>query len=112
MTDAQKEALKSRIEGKIRMLEEDIADMEIETQPVEPSNTVGRLSRLDAIQNQEVIEASLRQSRSKLHNMRHRLGLYVSEAFGNCTACGEAIQYERLWIMPEALTCMSCARKP
>ena len=45
------------------------------TQPIEPDDAYGRISRMDAINNKSVMDASLRQAENKLKNLEegHKL---------------------------------------
>jgi len=69
---------------------------------------VGRLSRMDAIQQQ----AMARASADRLAQTRRRLtaGLARLEAgeFGYCDDCGEPIPPKRLEIDPGVTRCVSC----
>lgn len=111
MTEEQAFQLKEKIEKRIRQTQEEISDLRIQTKPIAPENSIGRLSRLDAINNKSVVEAALRGSEKKLQDLEFNLGKYGRPEFGRCNSCGDDIQYERLLFMPESLYCMGCARK-
>ena len=76
---------------------------------VSPDKAIGRLSRLDAIQMQEVAKESQRQRGMRMHQLREALRRMDSGAYGVCTACGEWIDYPRLEARPELLMCAKCA---
>jgi DnaK suppressor protein len=81
--------------------------------PVElDQQSVGRLSRMDALQMQAMADASER------HRMRQRARIAAALArievgdFGFCTACGEPIEPKRLENDPAVPTCIGCAIRP
>jgi len=80
------------------------------TKPVAPDDAIGRISRMDAINNKSVTEASLRQAEVKLHNLERVLSRVGTSDFGICIKCGKAIPEGRLIYRPESLTCVDCAR--
>ncbi len=59
MTTADKNDLKKKIEEMILKYEHDIKETEKMVEPVKPENSLGRVSRMDAINNKSVMEASL-----------------------------------------------------
>ena len=70
---------------------------------------VGRLSRMDAIQNQAMAKAG--QSRRNVMRIRIAAALQRIEQgeFGYCIDCGEDIALKRLELDPTVLKCLSCA---
>ena len=50
----------------ITSLQSEIKELEELTKPISPENSLGRLTRLDAINNKSVAEASLRNRKRKL----------------------------------------------
>jgi len=72
--------------------------------------SVGRLSRMDAIQQQAMAKAT----HSRRAGMRQRILLALARMddgeFGYCTDCGEDIAVKRLDLDPTTPTCVSCAR--
>ncbi|MEJ2035504.1 MAG: TraR/DksA C4-type zinc finger protein [Maritimibacter sp.] len=72
--------------------------------------SVGRLSRMDALQGQAMARAT--QARRAAH--RHRIAAAFARMedgeFGYCTECGEEIAPKRLELDPTVPTCISCAR--
>ncbi|WP_235003819.1 TraR/DksA family transcriptional regulator [Jhaorihella thermophila] len=71
--------------------------------------SVGRLSRMDALQNQAMAKAQ--QARRDLESRRLRAALArIDEGeFGWCEDCGEEIPIRRLELDPAATRCVSCA---
>ena len=109
MTEKNKIILKNKILELIQKSEKDIFDMEKNTQPVSPENSIGRISRMDAINNKSVMEAALRNKRKKLTKLKTSLSRIDQENFGHCTICNAEIQMKRLIFMPESDRCVRCA---
>ena len=79
------------------------------TSPVAPDDAIGRISRMDAINNKSVTEASLRQAEKKLENLKRVLSRVGTRDFGVCIKCRKAIPAARILFRPESLTCVDCA---
>jgi len=74
-------------------------------------NKVGRLSRMDAMQQQEMHKASQLLIKSRLVQIDRALTEVDSGDYGYCDLCGEEIPEQRLAIKPESLRCVSCQEK-
>ena len=81
------------------------------TQPIAPENAIGRVSRMDAINNKSVNEAALRTAENKLKNIDEALRKIDNKDFGHCRRCGQPIAMGRLVVMPESSLCMRCAQR-
>lgn len=71
-------------------------------------NKVGRLSRMDAMQQQAMQKASRALIRKRLIQIDKAMKALDLGDYGYCEACGEEISEKRLTIRPEALMCVSC----
>ena len=80
------------------------------TKPISPDSAIGRISRMDAINNKSVVEATLRQSENKLRNLKLVFSQLGSEEFGICLKCKQPIPLGRILIRPESLFCVNCAQ--
>jgi len=80
------------------------------TKPIAPNDAIGRVSRMDAINNRTINEASLRQAESKLNTLKIVLSKLSDDDFGICLKCKQAIPLGRILIRPESLFCVNCAR--
>ncbi len=109
MDPTQKEALKNKIQELIASSGQDILDMEGMTAPVSPENSIGRVSRMDAINNKSVMEAALRNKKKKLSKLKMALANIDKPDFGICKRCQRPIQQARLIYMPESDRCVRCA---
>jgi DnaK suppressor protein len=77
--------------------------------PVAPDDAIGRISRMDAINNKSVTEASLRQAEQKLESLQRVLALVGTKDFGICMKCRKSIPSARILYRPESLYCVNCA---
>lgn len=80
------------------------------TKPIGPENAIGRISRMDAINNRSVNEAALRQIEQKLKDLHRVLEKAGNKDFGICLKCKKPIPIGRLMIRPESLYCVQCAK--
>lgn len=79
-------------------------------EPVELSSAQGRLSRIDAYQQQQMALAERRRTEARLRAIEAALRRVEDDAYGDCTRCGEPIGARRLEIRPEAPLCLACTR--
>jgi DnaK suppressor protein len=104
-----KAAIRSKIEDEIARTTQKIMDYEEMSSPVSPDDAIGRVSRMDAINNKSVTEAALRQAKDKLGKLHHALQHLEDENFGKCRRCRQEIPVMRVVLMPESPYCVRCA---
>lgn len=109
MTRQERNQLKERILATITETKERIAQLEDATRPIAPENAIGRVSRMDAINNKSVAEASLRTAQRKLNSLKTALNKVDNPDFGACSRCGQPIPAARLMFMPQSSRCVRCA---
>ena len=80
------------------------------TKPIAPDVAIGRISRMDAINNKSVTEAAMRQAQEKLCNLQRVLSKIDDKDFGICIKCHKPIPLGRILIRPESLECVNCAK--
>jgi DnaK suppressor protein len=71
--------------------------------------SVGRLSRLDSMQMQEMAKAAEARRAAEIRRLDAALKRVEDGEYGYCAKCGEAIAPKRLEIDPAAPLCASCA---
>lgn len=69
---------------------------------------VGRLSRVDAMQQQAMAQAERRLQAQKLDAVAAALERVADEEYGWCCQCGELIALRRLRARPESAFCVAC----
>ena len=80
------------------------------TAPVKlEQDSVGRLSRVDALQVQSMALASQRRREAEKNLIEAALRRIREGEFGYCLGCGEEIGEARLRHNPAAAKCVSCA---
>jgi DnaK suppressor protein len=109
MTPDQKEHIRRRIESDLEAIAEQIAHLEAKINPIAPDCSLGRLTRMEAMNEQEVNQRILDKTRLRQTRLRNALSRIDSEMFGICIDCEEAIGFERMSIRPESVRCVACA---
>ncbi len=71
--------------------------------------SVGRLTRMDALQVQAMAKAVAARRRGRLHRIEAALGRLDEGEFGYCSNCGETIAPKRLALDPTVERCIDCA---
>lgn len=71
--------------------------------------SVGRLSRMDALQGQAMAQASERQRVAELARIDAAVQRIDAGTYGDCLSCGEEIAPGRLEADPAASLCIACA---
>ncbi len=80
--------------------------------PVElDQQSVGRLSRMDALQVQAMAQETERRRQTRMGALRAALKRIDESEFGFCPACGEEIGAKRLELDPAIVTCIDCAAR-
>lgn len=74
-------------------------------------DSVGRLSRIDAMQVQAMALAQARRRQSERSAIDAALRRIDQDEFGYCVKCGEGIAPARLEHNPAAATCIACAKE-
>jgi len=69
----------------------------------------GRLSRMDAMQRQEMAQAARRRRRLELERIDAAIARIDAGTFGECVRCGEEISPARLGLDPTTPLCRDCA---
>ena len=81
-----------------------------ERRPVElDQQSVGRLSRMDAMQVQAMAQAVEARRRGRLQLIEAALRRLADGEYGICVECGEDIPAKRLAIDPTIARCVDCA---
>jgi DnaK suppressor protein len=73
--------------------------------------SVGRLSRMDAVQAQQMAQETERRRQHQLMKVEGALRRIESGEYGCCFVCGKEIDIRRLSLDPTNTRCMKCAGK-
>jgi len=110
MNKEEKQDIKKRILEELKKTEEAILDYKESTKPISPENAIGRVSRMDAINNKSVVEAALRKAEEKLNKLKLVLDKVEDTDFGLCIRCGGEIPIGRILLIPQSRNCVRCAQ--
>ncbi len=102
--------IKQKIEEEIAKTASLIADYKEQSKPVTLDNSIGRISRMDAINNKSITESALRQAETKLSKLLQAKDNVGKPDFGLCIKCKKPIPIGRVLLMPESNKCVNCAR--
>ncbi len=110
MDALDRDEIRKLIVAEIAKTEETIEEYKEMTKPVSPDDAIGRISRMDAINNKSVTEAALREAEQKLRNLQHALNRVGTSDFGICARCKNPIPVGRILIRPQSPYCVRCAQ--
>ena len=109
LTDVQRTELRQELERQLGKLEKSMTMTDEALKPVELDQAaVGRLSRMDSLQNQSMAKGLRERETLRLALIQEALRRLDSGAYGTCAECGGQIPFERLFVFPESATCKSC----
>jgi DnaK suppressor protein len=103
---------KNRLEDIAAALRAGIADASGQTDVVKLDGTMGRLSRMDAMQSQAMALALKQRQEQQLMRVESALQRLAAGNYGTCGRCNGAISEERLEAQPDAVLCVKCAARP
>lgn len=110
LTDEQLEELRGELLRELEKLERSMEVTEEGLRPVElDPGAVGRLSRIDELQNQALTKNLREREQLKLGALLQALRRLEEGDYGLCTECGGEIPFDRLLVFPETPTCVGCS---
>lgn len=101
--------VKKKILQEIEKITKTISHLEELTKPISPDCAIGKVSRMDAINNKSINENALRKSINKLKRMNIALNNIDDNDFGLCVKCSNQIPSRRILLMPHSRFCVHCA---
>jgi DnaK suppressor protein len=109
MDDAEKLRLRTRMQEELVRVRQDVETLEVSSQPIAPDRALGRLTRMEGLNDKAVSEAALRLARTRLVQLEESLQRLEGTRWGLCGRCGNPIGAARLEYMPESDCCVKCA---
>lgn len=109
MTTSEKNTLTETITKELNTLKKQILSLEEKTKPIAPDCSLGRLTRLEAMAEQDVANKILGEARVRLTRLNNALQRIDKPMFGICIECEEEIVFGRMSIRPESVKCVACA---
>ncbi len=77
-------------------------------EPPSLDEEIGRLTRMDALQQQQLALYARRRLETQLAQIRGALVRVSEGSFGRCALCKQAIDVRRLEMVPETPFCVAC----
>jgi len=109
MTKSEVSELKALLDKELEQIKKDIEVLKEVSKPVEPDVSLGRLTRMEAIQSKSINESSLKKAVTRQKNIESALRRIDKDPdFGICEECDEKIPFKRMLIMPETRLCVKC----
>jgi DnaK suppressor protein len=109
-SDIDLETLEARLKARRQELQHLEAVSEESRRPVElDQSRVGRLSRMDALQDQAMSLETERRRQAELRRIEAALARIAEGDYGYCVSCGEEIAARRLELDPAVPICIDCA---
>jgi len=110
--DLDLDYFKKRLEERYKSILAEQEARKKNSEPVElDQSRIGRLSRMDAMQQQAMSQASARLVDIERQRIQTALTRVKSGEYGYCILCDEEIAEKRLQFDPSILTCISCAQE-
>ena len=109
MDKTQLTAFKKKLSEEIKSTAKIITQYSELCKPIAPENSIGRVSRMDAINNKSVVEAALRMAKEKMYQLKRMEKKSSDVNFGICKKCKNPIPTGRLMIRPHSNFCVTCA---
>jgi DnaK suppressor protein len=99
------------IQSEQEKLKKKVIELKELTGSVTPDDAIGRVSRMDAINNNSIVKASITNLENRLDLLEMAIRMSDNPDFGTCTVCHQPIPFERLKLRPEISLCAGCIRK-
>ena len=100
---------RERLEGLTKEINEDLSASKDSAGIVELDTSIGRLSRMDAMQNQQMVLELRRRQENQLLRIQNAIKRVDQGQYGLCGKCKKPIAEERLEASPDVVMCVRCA---
>ena len=111
MNKQKRNKAKASIKRSIEETQKDISKLNELTKPMSPKNAIGRVSRMDAINNKSVNEVALRNAINKLAMLESAIQRISHKDFGLYIRCKNEIYIKRILLVPQSNRCVHCASR-
>ena len=110
MMHEEKQSIRKEIDLRVAKTKKTIERLRDQIKPIEVNDgSVGRITRMDAIQQKSMLEANLRSAEELLSKLERALDNLDKPHFGICAKCQKQIPLERILAIPETRFCVNCA---
>ena len=97
------------LEESLVEIEQYLQKTEESAEAVSPDRGLGRLSRMEAMQDQQLILEARRRKKMQKVAVQSALQRMDNGQYGSCIFCGNHIQEDRLEVAPESSSCVNCS---
>jgi DnaK suppressor protein len=112
ITESQISNLRLQLTSQQQALQIQLVESDDASKPVTlDQQSVGRVSRIDAIQQQQMASANRDQTIALLQEVDAALKRVESDEYGLCQMCDEPIALLRLQAQPHTANCIDCQSK-
>ena len=109
VSDRQVEEIRQSMTEELRRLARSMEITDEAARPVElDQQAVGRLSRMDSLQNQHLTRNLKEREEVRVSALVRALSRIEEGKYGLCVGCGDPIEEGRLAVFPEAEHCAAC----
>jgi DnaK suppressor protein len=105
------EDFRPKIVARIAELNASLASTKEDTEAIAPDVAIGRLSRLDSMQMQQMAVGMQARMREEIKQLKEALQRIDRGRFGTCELCRKDIPLERLEFQLDATICVNCFRR-
>ncbi|MBW2732041.1 MAG: TraR/DksA C4-type zinc finger protein [Deltaproteobacteria bacterium] len=111
LNETQLETLITTLKALKVELREQLSASAESAKPVDLDQPIGRLSRMDAMQQQHMAKAARRVQQGRLNRVNAALVVAARGDYGICQECEEPIGFARLKARPESAFCVVCQER-
>jgi RNA polymerase-binding transcription factor len=108
MTKVQRQQIKNKIIQDLETMQKEIDELQDKTKPITPDCSLGRLTRQEMIQEQQVNEHALHEAEIRVNKLKYAIQKVDKDDYGICVECEEEIVFGRLMLLPESSHCVAC----
>ena len=100
---------RKRLESLKIEIEKNMSTNKSDSGVVKLDSSIGRLSRMDALQNQQIALELKRRQENQLLRIKNAIKRMDKGQYGLCGRCKKPIAEDRLEVFPDTFTCINCA---
>jgi DnaK suppressor protein len=108
MENVDSKKFKNLLLEKKERVQECLDSLQSSSKPVSLNDPIGRLSRMDAIQHQQMSLVSKKRAILTLTQIEAALKRIECDSYGICLSCDDEIVEKRLLARPEVSLCSQC----
>lgn len=108
LTDEDRLAIRAKLEQQLESARTQLEALRGSSAPVSLDLSIGRLSRVDAMQQQQMASAARRRVEAEIRQVNAALRRVQGTTYGECALCGGDIGRRRLLARPATPYCRHC----